>query len=234
MTVKELAEKLPKTEKNLCNGSFENICRDLDVAYYGIHEECELKAYFAHTTLSTDTHCGVRFYYLSNEPVCYSVKRMRGTPEEFYWFSCEAAAKTKNYLVALMDEEPCVRLIDAENEMPEAFSLDFVGEVIDWSLARYNGKPFIPAVMIPSGSTYCKEFLAWFGDDDCDIINIENVDFLYNLTENHINVELPETFKSFPCTAYPHRCPYHAESQKDCLKNCGILNPGTKDGGKNV
>jgi hypothetical protein len=105
MKLKELFENLDKSQENKDWISNEilnavGICGDFNP------EECpELECFWGLRWLCTDTHVGVRFYFLEGNLVCASYKQGRKSDEIFFFESEESYDKLRKYLLSKLDND---------------------------------------------------------------------------------------------------------------------------------
>lgn len=72
----------------------------------------------------TDTHVGLKAYFLKGEFVCLSSKPARKSPENFSFVSRKATEDVRNYLLSLVDDPDCYESIDML-DMDEELSLGY-------------------------------------------------------------------------------------------------------------
>ena len=189
MKIKEAFEKVVKTEKNMDWVNLTEIAQELNVEYYGYPDDSDIKCYWLGNWKCTDTWVGHRCYFLNDEPLAFSIQKARKSNEEFYFVSEEMATKARNYILSLITEEDEVRINtieDIEEDIKDGYKIHYIDQVLDWSKATYNGEEvkFIEKV-IEDNSLSCIAKNGKFKMEDgrIEILNIEDLIFLYNIEE---------------------------------------------------
>lgn len=81
--------------------------RELGLSVYGWYPAFEdrMKKYWVHSWNCTDTWVGTAAYFLDGELVAVSTQKGRKWDEEFEWVSREAAAKVREFILSLEEDE---------------------------------------------------------------------------------------------------------------------------------
>lgn len=104
MLLKEIIERIDKSEENRNCIDFEALANELDIrfGYTDVDDkDLRLTSYFLSPFDDDGFFCGEALYFFDNEFVAVSCKLSEDTDEEFRWVSREAANTVKNYLLEI-------------------------------------------------------------------------------------------------------------------------------------
>ena len=191
MTLKEIAEKIDKSEKNRDYISFDALLYEFNMQeFYIDYDEPEakrLEAYWIGHWYCTDSWVGYRMYFLDGEPVGVSTQKGRKCEEMFEWFSNEAADKVRDLLYKLCnaDDALCVKVTDINEDIGDYYNIHFNSQVLDWSKARYKGEKITFIERIKESPDYGidTEIKAQLPSGEITIIDINDIEFAFNLSE---------------------------------------------------
>ena len=143
MKIKDIIEKLDKSEDNSEWVDAERFYPEVNVVdlFYVNHDKLQerLKCYWVAKRMCTDTHVGLRAYFLDGKFVCMSHQSGRKCDEEFEWISKEAFLSVKNYLFSLVENEVHTpETIDMEEDLGEFYPIDFSGQFLRKEV-KYKG-----------------------------------------------------------------------------------------------
>jgi predicted Fe-S protein YdhL (DUF1289 family) len=145
MKLIDLINRVCKDEMNESYPCPETLKRELDAWHLDIYDfDDRFKCYWIGRHYCTDTHVGIRAYYLDGKPVCASCQPARKSEETFEWISKEAANKVLKYMRELAKEkgqELEVSIMDPEQEWPEGYAISYATQVMDdWVM--WEGKKY--------------------------------------------------------------------------------------------
>lgn len=129
-TLKKLISEIDFNNKDVqTTPSWEVLANVLDIVDFYWSSDDRLKCYFIQRWLCTDTEVGTRAYFLDGEFVALSNQTARKSDETFTFASEKAAAKVKEYITFLANEERSHKIVlqesDLEEECEDTFTIDF-------------------------------------------------------------------------------------------------------------
>lgn len=145
MLLKEIIERIDKSEENRNYIDFEALAYELDIkfGYTDIDDkDLRLTSYFLSPFADNGFFCGEALYFFDNEFVAISYKASESSDENFRWISKEAANTVRNYLLEIDDFETGLELCDLKENHGDGYRISYPDEVIDWSKGQYKGKKF--------------------------------------------------------------------------------------------
>lgn len=145
MLLKEIIERIDKSEGNRNCIDFEALAHELDIhfGYTDVDDkDLRLTSYFLSPFADNGFFCGEALYFFDNEFVAVSCKLSEDTDEEFRWVSREAANTVRNYLLEIDNFEAKLNFCDLKEDHGDGYSISYPDEVIDWSKGQYKGKKF--------------------------------------------------------------------------------------------
>lgn len=144
MLLKDIIANLDKSEAILCDNikwDLEDIMSSLNLSCYGVNqsETYRLKSYWLGKHLCTDTHVGIKAYFLDDEFVCLGKQNARKSTEWIRWVSDDCATKVRQYILSLVDvEDDCPELLDMNEELGEGYRVEYTGQLLTKTV-NYNG-----------------------------------------------------------------------------------------------
>ncbi len=185
MKLIDIARNIDKSPQNEFDVDFDVFSNDLNLNCYGWYEQDRLKGYWLGDWCCTDTAVGSRLYFFDDEPVAYSFQSGRKNDENLYWFSEEAAQKVRGFILSL--EELHIRVCDVNEDIGDSYKIEFNTQVMDWSMARYNGQPieFIERIReTPDYGIDTKSKIRVLSTGEELVVDIKDLDFLYHFSDS--------------------------------------------------
>lgn len=145
MLLKEIIERIDKSEENRNCIDFEALARELDISfgYTDVDDkDLRLTSYFLSPFDDEGIFCGEALYFFDNEFVAISYRASESSDEDFRWISREAANTVRKYLLEIDDFESALRFCDLKENHDDSYLISYPNEVIDWNKGRYKGKKF--------------------------------------------------------------------------------------------
>lgn len=145
MLLKEIVERIDKSEENRNCIDLEALAYELDIkfGYTDVDDkDLRLTSYFLSPFDDNGFFCGEALYFFDNEFVAVSCKLSEDTAEDFRWVSREAANTVRKYLLEIDNFEAKLNFCDLKEDHGDGYSVSYPDEVIDWSKGRYKGKNF--------------------------------------------------------------------------------------------
>lgn len=139
MKLKDIINKLDKTDKNACFNcvwDLEHFIYELGLSCSCVEQDREnqrLKSYWVANHYCTDTYVGIRAYFLDDEFVCLSTQMGRKCDEDIEWFSISAQKKVREYILSLEVKEdftPDEALLNMEEDLGEGYPINYVGQLL--------------------------------------------------------------------------------------------------------
>ena len=133
MKLKEIIEKLDKSDKNSCYLDIQEFAsNNFDINSWFAKEPDRLKGYFFLNWQCTDTWVGYRAYFLDDKLIATSWQSCRKGGEEFFWVSKEAYSETKQYIISLMDEtaDKNIILVNLDEEYDNGFQIEYGSQLL--------------------------------------------------------------------------------------------------------
>lgn len=135
MKLKEIIEKLDKSEKNSSWINISDIASyEFDINSYFSKESDRIKAYYFLKWYCTDSYVGGRVYFLDDKVIATSWQSGRKCNEDFHWTSKEAYKETRAYILTLVEEEECksenIQLADFEEEFGDGFPISYSSQLL--------------------------------------------------------------------------------------------------------
>lgn len=198
MKVKDIAKNIDKSEANNTQHiDFDALANDLGVPFSFDQDppDNRLQAYWVANWYCTDSWVGDRLYFFDNEPVAYSVQNGRKDDEHFFWFSEEAARKVKVYVLSLIARENNhFTVCDINEDIGDSYKINYLSQVLDWSMARYHGQPIELVEIIKDEKDYygfdAKLRIKITDNGEEHLIEVKDLDFVYHLCEPQKNPSL--------------------------------------------
>lgn len=187
MKLIDIAKYIDKSKKNECFIDFDSLAEELGIHYYGyVEQNPRLKAYWVENWYCTDSWVGGRMYFFDGEPVAYSYQQGRKCDEQFAWFSQEAAEKVRDFVQALTKEELQVNICDLNEDIGNSYKVEFSCQVLDWSMARLNGRPieFLERILeTPDWGIDSNVRIRLPDTGDEKIVDVKDLDFLFHVND---------------------------------------------------
>lgn len=188
MKIIDIAKIIDKSQENESFVDLEQLQQELDLHVYGYAEQERLKAYWVENWLCTDTCVGGRMYFFDGEPVAYSYQSARKSHEQFAWFSQEAAEKVRDFVQELSKEKLTVNICDINEDIGDSYKIEYLSEVLDWSMARYNGFPIELVEIIKDDNDYygfdAKLKISIPSNGQQHIVKVQDLDFVFHLLDS--------------------------------------------------
>jgi len=146
MKIKDIIAKLDKSEANsewvgADSFSYEVSVNNLyDVDHDKLQER--LKCYWVAKRLCTDTHVGVKAYFLDGKFVCMSHQSGRKRDEDFEWVSSQSRKQVEEILLSLIEkkeDEISATLLDMEEDLGEFYPISYSGDFLRKEV-KYKGE----------------------------------------------------------------------------------------------
>lgn len=144
MLLKDIITNLDKSDHNCCDNikwDMETLIQDLNLSCYGVNqsETYRLKSYWVGKHLCTDTHVGIKAYFLDDEFVCLGVQQARKSDESIRWLSDECASNVRQYILSLSNEDSYYsELLDMEEDFGDGYQVEFTGQLLT-KVVNYKG-----------------------------------------------------------------------------------------------
>lgn len=145
MLLKEIIERIDKSEENRNCIDLEALAHELDInfGYTDVDDkDLRLTSYFLSPFDDDGFFCGEALYFFDNEFVAISYKASEASDENFRWISKEAANTVRNYLLEIDNFETRLEFCDLKENHDNSYFISYPDEVIDWNKGRYKGKKF--------------------------------------------------------------------------------------------
>jgi regulator of replication initiation timing len=134
MTLSDIVSNINFNDKNIESDiGWEYLMNQLNIESYTYWFEQErLKAYFIEKWYCTDSHVGLRAYFLDNKFVALSSQSGRKMDEDFRFVSKEDALNLKKYIESLIgeNEEFKVEILDLKQELDEFYSITYNSQIL--------------------------------------------------------------------------------------------------------
>lgn len=185
MLLKEIIEKIDKSEENQNYIDLETLAHELDIkfGYTDIDDkDLRLTSYFLSPFDDDGFFCGEALYFFDNEFVAISYRASESSDENFRWISKEAANTVRNYLLEIDDFETGLELCDLKEDHGNSYPISYPIKVIDWSKGRYKGEKFKFIEIV--GPDYSNKIKIRTSDGNEVIVENAEINFLYNLVED--------------------------------------------------
>jgi hypothetical protein len=143
-TLRELVQNIDFENTPKSDPDWEGLCNLFQINNFYYSEDTRLKCYFIKRWICTDTHVGIRVYFLDGEHIAFSSLRGRKYDEEFTFISIELAKKLRDYLIDLANKENefTVELIEdseLDKKIPNTFKIEFNSQILH-KTAFLNGE----------------------------------------------------------------------------------------------
>lgn len=145
MLLKEIIERIDKSEENRNSIDFEALAFELNIYfdYTDVDDkDLRLTSYFLSPFDDDGFFCGEALYFFDNEFVAISYRASGASGEDFRWVSREAANTVRKYLLEIDGFEAGLKFCDLKENHGNGYLIPYPDEVIDWSKGRYEGEKF--------------------------------------------------------------------------------------------
>lgn len=182
MLLKEIIERIDKSEENRNYIDFEALAYELDIkfGYTDIDDkDLRLTSYFLSPYYDEGVFCGEALYFFDNKFVAISYRASESSDENFRWISKEAANTVRNYLLEIDDFETVLELCDLKENHGDGYRISYPDEVIDWSKGQYKGEKF-KIIEIVGPSLNRKVKIRTFNGTEV-VVDTSEIEFSYHL-----------------------------------------------------
>lgn len=182
MLLKEIIERIDKSEENRNYIDFEALAYELDInfGYTNIDDkDLRLTSYFLSPFDDEGIFCGEALYFFDNEFVAISYRASESSSEDFRWVSREAANTVRNYLLEIDDFEAGLKFCDLKENHDDSYLISYPNEVIDWNRGRYKGKKFNFIEIV--GPYYSNKVKIKTSDGTEMVVDTFKIEFSYHL-----------------------------------------------------
>lgn len=182
MLLKEIIEKIDKSEENRNYIDLGALAHELDISfgYTDVDDEdLRLTSYFLSPFDDNGFFCGETLYFFDNEFVAISYRASESSDENFRWISKEAANTVRNYLLEIDDFETKVELCDLKEDHGNSYPISYPIKVIDWSKGRYKGEKFKFIEIV--GPSFNHKVKIRTSDDTEIVVDTSEIEFSYHL-----------------------------------------------------
>lgn len=183
MKLIDIANKIDKSQQNEDWVDVTEIGEELNIDMSYVEQD-RIKCYWVGNWYCTDSYVGYRMYFLDDEPVAFSVQNGRKCSEDFNWFSLEAAAKVREYLLSLMSEEDklTVTICDINEDIGDTYKIEFNGQILNSDRVSLNNEKVEIAEVIdkhPYGID--TELKVKLSNGEVKHVDIKDLDFGFHL-----------------------------------------------------
>lgn len=204
MKIIDIAKNIDKSEANNTGYiDFDAIASDLGVpfSFYEDPPDTRLQAYWVANWCCTDSWVGYRMYFFEDEPVAISIQNGRKCGEDFHWFSEEAALKVKNHVLSLIARENNhFSICDINQDIGDSYKIEYLSEVLDWSMARYDGRSIELVQIIKDDKDYygfsAKLKINVPDTGEQHIVELKDLDFVFHLSNSQKRLSLENQIQS--------------------------------------
>jgi hypothetical protein len=142
MKLREIIARLDKSKNNEDYVSLDDLASELSLEGFFHSENERIKSYWICRHLCTDTHVGVKAYFLDGELVCVSSQSARKSPEVFEWVSENTIKIVREYLLSLLGEDNYCGLymLNLDRECGDHYELHYAEQFIKKDVI-WNDKP---------------------------------------------------------------------------------------------
>lgn len=185
MKIKELFEKVDKSEEIDGTPNYEYLCTELNLDCHWF-EENRIKSYFYMKWLCTDTWVGGKVHFFDDKPMALSFQEGRKCSTKFWWVSKEIREEVKKYLKELIEkmnkEEPDnFSSIDLDEEVGSTYHLSYACQILE-KRAIYNGKEVELVVKREKSKLLGTEEVVYIIENGKEIkVDVKELKFNYNL-----------------------------------------------------
>ncbi len=134
MKLLDIVDNLDRSKENEQYVGLEDLVTELNLTCYGVYQSSEnprLTSYWLAKHICTDTHVGLRAYFLDDLLVAVSSQAARKSDENFEWVSLESARLVQSYILSLEEEEVLsVDIADFDEEMGDGYPVEYVGQLL--------------------------------------------------------------------------------------------------------
>lgn len=182
MLLKEIIERIDKSEENRNYIDFEALAHELDIkfGYTDIDDkDLRLTSYFLSPYYDEGAFCGEALYFFDNEFVAISYRASESSDEDFRWISREAANTVRKYLLEIDDFEAVLKFCDLKENHDNGYLISYPDEVIDWNKGLYKGKKFKFIEIV--GPSFNHKVKIRTSDDTEIVVDTSEIEFSYHL-----------------------------------------------------
>ncbi len=183
MKIKEIAQKVDKSEKNSVWIDIQEFGEEFGLGYCDYKDEdinVRLKVYYFHHWYCTDSYVGHTVIFFDDEFVGMSRQLGRKCDTTYSWTSNESYQKVKDYVVSLIvndsdDGDP--DLVDFDEDWGDGYKLAYVGQPL--KNPYYNGKE----IEIENRGKMYENFHTVYIKGTDTSLQMNEISFKYNLKD---------------------------------------------------
>ena len=204
MKIMDISKNIDKSEANIVGYiDFDAVANDLGVpfSFYKDPPDDRLQCYWVANWNCTDSWVGYRMYFFEDEPVALSIQQGRKMGEDFHWFSEDAALKVKNYVLSLIARENNhFSICNINEDIGDSYKIEYLSEVLDWSMARYHQCPIELVEIIKDDKDYygfdAKLRINIPSSGEEHIVELKDLDFVFHLLDPQKRTSLDDQIQS--------------------------------------
>lgn len=132
MKLKDVINLVDRSERNTSYASIEDFARMFDLhIYHDSRFDERVKKYWIYNWCCTDTWVGLAVYFMDDAPVAVSFQSARKSDENIEFVSKEAAAKVRDFIISLMeDEEKGVPIADMDQDIGDGYTVNYGSQLL--------------------------------------------------------------------------------------------------------
>lgn len=165
---------------------------------YQVEDNLRLTCYWVSKWLCTDTHCGIRAFFLDDEFIGIVTQRSRRDDQVFEYISTAVKAKLRAYIMELTDygeHDEEETMLNLDREMGDGFTVAWAGELID-SVVLVDGK-HAKVMNNPRGTSKCITVSTAIGEQ---LVKVNDIQIPYHmcnvLTDTIFPTQIIEYYES--------------------------------------
>ena len=186
MKLKEIIEKIDKSKPSKVelygfgyhNFNIGDCC--------GWFESDELVTYNISEWLCTDTHVGLKLYFLNDVPVAVGRKMFRKQTEHISWISEDLRMSVKKHIEETLDYQDDVEfdLVDLDDDYGDGYKMDFYNYYCKNKKCFYNKEEvIIIGGEDREGSTYFQNPIIQFNNGETRVVEMSELLFPYFIND---------------------------------------------------
>ena len=187
MLIKDIINKIDKNHKVNCI-DFYSFCENQFELYLTSDDDSErFTAYWIASWNCTDSSVGYKVYFFDDKPVAISSQFGRKLDEDVEWLSKEDHNNVLNYAKTLIEEECKDDFIiaDLNQDLGDTYKIRFCSQLFNYhmKLPYFNGEK-VEIIEKLKLNVISREVLIKFVDGKTLIVEIDELDFPYNVIKN--------------------------------------------------